>query len=232
MCCERTAIFEQEGGRLLSFFQLATESGVRVFDTCVAIPTHPARGTVDDPRTLLGRAAASVKAQSMQPRGLVIVMDEVRGGAGRTRQLALEEALQTGSMFVSFLDSDDTWYPHHLETHHRLLCGESGAEDLGDVAYSWFDGNGVFPEHRGRAWNPAEPHHTTMTITVRAALAEQVGFAADHPEGWILAQEDWRFILGLNELGARFVGTGETTWTYSVHGRNTSGMATQGDAML
>ncbi len=126
-----------------------------------------------------------------------------------------------------FIDSDDTWYPHHLETHWRLLQ-ESGA----DVAYSWFDGNLPFPEstHRGRVWDPAAPHHTTMTITVRTELAKRVGFALDHPEGWILAQEDWRLIVGLNEIGAKFIGTAETTWTYRVHGGNTSGMAGRGDA--
>lgn len=200
-------------------------AGVGWVPVTVAIPTHPARGDAFDGRGLLGRAIASVFRQTVQPVGGISLATDVDGeGAGVTRQRALE-AVETE--FVSFLDSDDTWYPHHLETHMRLLT-ESNA----DVAYSWFDGNLVFPEHRGRAWDPAQAHHTTMTITVRTELAKRVGFAADHPEGWTVPQEDWRFILGLNDLGAKFVGTGEITWTYRVTGLNTSGSPYNGDGPL
>ena len=184
------------------------------------IPTHPARGDAFDGHSLLGQAIASVFRQTAQAEGGISLATDLDGdGAGRTRQRALD-AVETE--WVSFLDSDDTWYPHHLATHMRLL-EESGA----DVCYSWFDGNqlpGWEITHRGRVWNSAEPHHTTMTLTVRTELAKRVGFATDHPEGWTLAQEDWRFVLGLNELGAKFIGTGETTWTYRIHGGNTSGL--------
>jgi hypothetical protein len=226
---------------------------VDVFDTCVVVPTHPARGAVGDPTSLLGRAIASVNAGIVKPRAIVIAVDMDRSGAAKTRQHALDLALGVGvdpddhipTKFVSFLDSDDTWYTGkeddgvhfgHLATHRRLLCGESGTEDLGDVAYSYFDGNGIAQEwektHRGKAWDPQNPHHITMTITVRSSFARQCSFIGpDLDPDW--TGEDWRFILALNELGARFVGTGEITWTYQVdHGGNTSGSPLRGDAAL
>jgi hypothetical protein len=212
------------------------DGGPQIFDTCVVIPTHPARGAPNDPGSLLNRALVSVYAQTMPPRRVALAVDLDRCGAAKTRQAALDEALTNGTEFVSFLDSDDTWYPNHLATHRRLLCGESGTEDLGDVAYSYFDGNGIAqewePTHRGKAWDPQGPHHITMTITVRSSFARRASFLGpDLHEDW--TGEDWRFILALNELGARFVGTGDITWTYQVdHGGNTSGSPLRGDAAL
>lgn len=190
----------------------------------VAIPTHPARGAALDPGTLLGRAWASVQAQTLQPAGGVsIACDMSHLGAARTRQAALDGV---DTEFVSFLDSDDWWYPNHLETHWRLLQ-ESGA----DVAYSWFGGNRPFPEstHRGNTFNPDAPRHITMTLTVRTSLAKAAGFGGK-PLHLDWAGEDWIFTLRLCELGAKFVGTGEETWHYAVHGGNTSGLPNRGDA--
>lgn len=199
------------------------EDGRPVVPVTVAIPTHPARGYADNADTLFGRAVASVMAQTVRPVGLSLACDLNGDGAAKTRQRALDEV---DTEFVSFLDSDDYWYPHHLETHWRLLQ-ESGA----DVAYSWWSGNRPFPEstHRGIPFDPAHPHHITMTLTVRTALAKAAGFG-DKPLHLDWAGEDWIFILRLCELGARFVGTGEETWHYAVHGGNTSGLPNRGDA--
>lgn len=191
----------------------------------VIIPTHPARGNVADPGTLLGRAVASVYAQTLQPQGGVSMACDLDGrGAGPTRQLALDGA-SDDIEFVSFLDSDDYWYPHHLKTHWRRLQ-ESGA----DVAYSWWGGNRPFPEetHRGIAFDPKHPHHITMNITVRTSLAKAAGFVGG-PLDPAWAGEDWLFILRLCELGARFAGTDEETWHYAIHGGNTSGHPWRGD---
>lgn len=202
----------------------------------VVLPTHPARGHVSDPGTLLGRAVASVRAQTLHPAGGISIACDLDGqGAAVTRQRALDEALEAvenlDEWWVSFIDSDDTWYPHHLETHWRLLR-ESGA----DVAHSWFNGNQPFgPEgeitHRGRQVDPKAPHHITMTLTVRASLAKAAGFL--QPEGWMhpeWAGEDWQFYLRLCEMGAKFIGTPDVTWTYFVHHGNTSGLPNRGDA--
>lgn len=192
----------------------------------VCVPTHPARGAADDPSTLLGRAVASVHAQTVEPAGGLSIACDLNGdGAGRTRERALDEV---GTAFVSFLDSDDYLYPNHLETHWRLL-----AEHDADVAYSWFGGNRPFPEstHRGLVFDNAHPHHITMTITVRTELAKAVGFVREplHAD-W--TGEDWGMITGLAALGAKFVGTAEETWWYDVHGANTSGSPTRGDGPL
>jgi glycosyltransferase involved in cell wall biosynthesis len=186
-------------------------------DVTVAIPTIP-------PRTgnggLLKHAVYSVRQQTRLPAGgISCALDVDKAGAAVTRQRALD-AVRT--KWVAFLDDDDFFYPHHLETLHTLVS-DHGA----DYGFSWFDGNNPFPGHRGRQMNPDEPHHTTMTVFVRTELAKAVGFATDHPEGWTLPQEDWRFTLGCIEAGAKFVGTDEVTWHYRAHGKNTSGLPTR-----
>lgn len=201
----------------------------------VCLPTHPARGAADDPATLLGRAVASVRAQTLQPAGGIAIACDLDGdGAAVTRQRALDEI---GTAFVSFLDSDDWLYPNHLETHWRLLTNDgngypdtTSADGYADVAYSWWGGNRPFREetHRGLVFDPAHPHHITMTLTVRTDLARAAGFG-NRPLDPEWAGEDWIFILRLCELGAKFVGTAEETWFYDAHGANTSGHPHRGD---
>jgi hypothetical protein len=193
--------------------------------------------------SMFAHAFASVARQTVKPAGGINVAIDGDGGtptrgAGPTRQAALNQALDNlerlellpNRSFVSFIDDDDLWYPHHLETHHRMLTEGGG----GDVAYSWFDGNDPFPKHRGRVFDSKEPHHTTMNITVRADLAREAGKMLHQPDGPMHQEwsgEDWQMILKLVELGARFVGTGEITFHYRVHYGNTSGLPTKGDAV-
>jgi hypothetical protein len=198
-----------------------------------AVPTHPARGAAEEPGSLLGRALRSIYAQTVVPGGgISVAMDRDGEGAAVNRQRALDAVT---TEFVSFLDSDDWLYPNHLETHWRLLT-QDGAdpEHWADVAYSWWGGNRPFPEstHRGLVFNPLTPHHITMTLTVRTELAKAAGFDGRplDPE-W--AGEDWKFILRLCELGAKFVGTGDETWYYDAsHGGNTSGHPYRGDGPM
>ena len=167
--------------------------------------------------SLYAQALHSAQNQTCPPAGgISVALDQNGEGAAKTRQLPLE-AVRTA--WVAFLDDDDLFYPHHLETLYGLVT-EHGA----DYAYSWFDGNDPFPMHRGRQMDPTDPHHTTMTVLVRTELAKQVGFA-NHPDAnadW--TGEDWNFELGCLNAGARFVGTGEITWHYRVHQSNTSGL--------
>jgi glycosyltransferase involved in cell wall biosynthesis len=182
-------------------------------------PVDPPPGFPDMPRaSLLEQAVWSVEQQTVAPVGLIqVALDVNREGAAATRQRALD---MVTAEYTAFLDDDDLWYSHHLETHWNLL-----REHDADVAYSWFDGNRPFPAstHRGKPWDPADPHHITMGITVRTALAKRVGFRAEMatPE---CGNEDWFFIKGLNDLGAKFVGTSEVTFHYRLHGTNTSGL--------
>ena len=167
---------------------------------------------------LLLEAVNSIHAQTvMLAGGISVALDVNREGAARTRQRALDSVT---TEWVAFLDDDDFWYPHHLETLLKLQR-DTGA----DVLYSWFDGNNPFPMHRGRQWNPAEPHHITMNIMVRTRIAQAAGFLLpDGPlhQDWM--GEDWMFINKCAGHGAKFAGTGEVTWHYRLHGHHTSGL--------
>lgn len=163
----------------------------------------------------LRRAVDSVLAQEHPVDAIAVAVDANRDGAAYTRQRALN---MVDTEWVAFLDSDDWWYPNHL----RVLTDLAAAQGA-DYCYSWFTGNNPFPMHRGRQMDPAQPHHTTMTVLVRTGIAQQVGFA-DHPEAtpaW--SAEDWRFTLECLKTGAVFAGTPDITWHYGVDGKNTSG---------
>lgn len=179
----------------------------------VAMPSIPPR--ISD--GLFSEAVQSVRAQTLQPAGgISVALDVDRAGAAVTRQRALD-AVRT--KWVAFLDDDDYFYPNHLQTLCELLD-----EHDADYAYSWFSGNNPFPEHRGRQMDPANPHHTTMTVMVRAELAKEASFT-NHPdanEEW--PGEDWNFTLQCLKLGGKFIGTGDVTWHYRGHIGNTSGL--------
>lgn len=170
---------------------------------------------------LLSEAVSSVQAQTVTLHGgISVALDCNHEGAARTRQRALD-AVQTE--WVAFLDDDDLWYPHHVETLLNLQH-DTGA----DFLYSWFDGNNPFPMHRGRQFNPTEPHHTTMNVMVRTRIAKEAGFLMpDGPlhQDWM--GEDWMFILRCMNISAKFAGTGEITWHYRLHGHHTSGLPTR-----
>ncbi len=192
----------------------------------VAIAAIPTRVN-----NLLLEALASVQQQTYPPvGGISVALDANKEGAARTRQRALD-AVQTE--WVAFLDDDDFWYPQHLAALVELQV-DTGA----DFLYSWFDGNNPFPMHRGRQFNKAEPHHTTMNVMVRTSVAKSAGFLmSDGPlhQDWM--GEDWMFIMrcanitdnfaGSNNGEVKFAGTGEITWHYRSHGANTSGLPTR-----
>jgi glycosyltransferase involved in cell wall biosynthesis len=195
-------------------------------DITVVIPTIPPR--VGD-EGLLMHAVHSVKRQTLTPAGgISCALDVGREGAAVTRQRALD-AVRTE--WVAFLDDDDIWYPHHLETLWQL-AKRTGAS----YVWSWFDGNNPFPMHRGRQMNVDNPHHTTMNVMVRTELARAAGFI-NHPQqndAW--PGEDWNFTLRCIDIlrarhhgdvaatNAEFAGSPDITWHYRVHRGNTSGL--------
>lgn len=203
-------------------------------DITACIPTHPGRGDVSDPGSLLARAVASVRAQTL-PARLSIAVDTDREGAARTRQRALD-AVETP--WTAFLDSDDEFMPEHLERLARH-AEETGA----DYVYSWYwikdpQGNILYydpvfpPGHYLDPWDPAAPRQTTITVLVRTALAKAVGFVPPTPGETVAGQvagEDWNFTLGCNRLG-RIAHLVDHTWYWHHHGANTSGLPGQGDA--
>lgn len=186
----------------------------------VCIAAHPAR--FQGPR-LLGRALASVVAQTLAPAAVHVVNDLDRHGAGWTRRTLLD-AVDTE--WIAWLDSDDEWMPEHLEKLHRV------AVDTDSVyVFSWMHGADPLG-HFGLPFNPCTPHHTTMNVLVRTDIAREVGFP-DNATGRF-ANEDWAFITGVAKLacerGLKMTHLAERTWTYHMHGGNTCGQPGQGDA--
>lgn len=183
----------------------------------VAIPTIPPRSA------LLGRALASVYAQTRTPRHLSVACDTHGDGAAATRNRAWR-ALDTD--WVAFLDDDDELYPQHLERLVATACDRDA-----DFVYPWFEvvgGVDPFPQHFGQPWNPAAPVQTTITGLWRRTALEAVGGfpePADEvdPLGNRLG-EDMLAVLALNRAGGRIVHLPERTWRWHHHASNTSGL--------
>lgn len=185
-------------------------------DVTVVIPTIPPR-YVD----LLPRALMSVFAQEYQPTAIAVATDVQHDGAWITRQRALDMARTT---WVAFLDDDDEFEPQHLR---RLL--EEAARTDADYVFSYFTpiGMGDPLQLFGREFNPDDPHHTTMIVMVKTELAQDVGFTAPDTSD-IVSGEDWRFILGCVNKGAKIVHLPERTWRWHFHPYATSGPNTSG----
>lgn len=182
----------------------------------VAVPAHPARIQ----SRLLQRALQSVLYQTYPAAGVSLAMDLTRAGAPATRQRALDGVT---TPLVAFLDSDDYFDPDHLESLYGCMQ-DTGA----DYVFSYWHGPD-FLGHFGKEFDPADPVETTITILVRTELAKQVGFQAI-PDRLENTGEDRRMTLGCIELGAKIVHLPKRTWTYGMHGQNSSGLPTKGDA--
>lgn len=172
----------------------------------VAVPAIPPRSN------LLQRAVGSVMAQTYPVSQVSISVDHERFGAARNRQRALD-GINTD--WVAFLDDDDAFMPQHVE---KLIA--FARDTQADYVFSWFEVvNGVdpFPQHFGKKYNVAEPHHTTITVLVRTALARAIGFR-DAGGG-----EDWNFTLRCIEAGAKIEHLPERTWYWHHDSHNTSG---------
>lgn len=188
---------------------------------CIA--AHPARFT----NGLLGRAFASVARQTLQPEAIVIANDKQRKTASWTRQACLD-MVQTE--WMAWLDSDDEWYPQHLERLHAVAVETDSV-----FVFSWFNASHDPLGHFGLPFDPAHPHHTTITFLVRTELAKEVGFFREsNSEEGRDNNEDWYHILGLSALadarGLKMTHLAERTWHWHQGAQNTGGTAKRGDA--
>jgi glycosyltransferase involved in cell wall biosynthesis len=185
----------------------------------ICIPTIPGRAA------MLHQAVDSVLAQTVECVP-IIVQDRHRLGAWATRNEALEIALCGQFGWVGFLDDDDYLLPHHVE--HLLAVAR---EHQAQVVWSWFQvegGSDPFPQHRGRQYDPADPHIFPITYLARreplsvAVLAG--GFRADEGHGtW--ETQDWPVVDSLwRSTDGAFYGSDEVTWVWRHHAANTSGM--------
>lgn len=187
-------------------------------DVSAVIAALPSRNA------LLGEALKSVYDQTERVRETCISTDTQRLGAARNRDAALRLASST---WVAMLDDDDTWLPQHVKA--LLDCAE---ETGADYVFSYFvRAEGGDPlGHFGKVFNPAEPHHTTVTTLVRRELAQDVGFFDHADASGVWSGEDWRFTLECVARGAKIVHHPEETWVWRRHSGNTSGLWGRGDA--
>jgi hypothetical protein len=192
---------------------------------CIA--AHPGRFS----NGKLNRALQSVTAQTRQPDAVIVSNDRGGRSAAWNRQQILD---QVTTEWMAWLDSDDEWLPRHLEALLEV------AEHTGAAfVFPWFEPVGS-PDplgHFGLPFNPATPHHTTITFLVRTELAKRVGFS----DAYLTATperrhggEDWLHIVGMCAIAVEehlpMVHLPERTWLWHIDGGNTSGVAGQGDA--
>lgn len=172
-------------------------------------------------------ALRSVMQQTHPVSAISVAVDTTKQGAWHTRGRALVGAI---TEWVAFIDDDDVWYPQHLAK--LLACAEATSADY---VFSWFDlgagctrasnGDDLLGDF-GRPFDPKNPHHTTMNVLVKTELAQQVGFTPppDDESNLRVANEDWRFMLGCVEAGAKIVHLPERTWRYNCYPGSTSGL--------
>jgi glycosyltransferase involved in cell wall biosynthesis len=166
-------------------------------------------------------ALVSVTAQSRPVDAIHVAVDTEHDGAAVTRTRALAGVT---AEWAAFLDSDDRWYPHHVEA---LL--ETARDTNADVVYPWFDlpvGTDPFPQYEGREFDAetirSHQNYIPITVLARTSLLHHVG-GFEHRGDPGNPCEDWgMWIKCLNE-GAKFVHHYARTWEWRWHGGNTSG---------
>jgi glycosyltransferase involved in cell wall biosynthesis len=202
-------------------------------DITVCIATIPPRGK------LLRRALASVATQTLQPAAIVVEYDHEHTGAAATKNRAATKATTT---WLAFLDDDDQFLPHHLET---LRHPPFGCLDV-DVVYSipecpqlpgGRDPNGRY----GVPFDPDELRRRSYiqtTSLIRRELFDKVGgFQLPDrtmPDGTPCPYDDWGLWLALLDEEARFLHVPDVTFVWNHWGRgekdrpgNTSGDPTR-----
>lgn len=187
--------------------------GPRVLDPgiTVVIPSIPPR------RALLERAVKSAINQLHPAAAINVAVDTEKKGAWHTRNRALHSV---GTEWTAFLDDDDEFLPEHLHVLWNHVVSFQA-----DMAYSWFTvvgGGDPFPAWFADApWDKENPRHTTIVMLVRTELAQQIAFTAP-TVGDPYGNEDWRFILELNQRG-KIVHAPQRTWLWHHGTGNTSG---------
>lgn len=172
------------------------------------IPHIPPRADV------LPAAVASVVAQTHPVDAISVAVDVGRVGSAATRSRALDAVT---TEWVAFLDDDDVWFPHHIES---LLA--RAAETGADVVYPYCV---VVNEAGQKVWDPfGQPFdpvllyqrpYITSVCMVRTGLAKLAGFREPHDE--------WGFYQRLHTNGAIFAHLPEITWQWNHNSRNTNG---------
>lgn len=187
----------------------------------VVIPVH-------NRAAALALAIASVRAQSFQDFEIVVVDDgskddprtaietfndprirfirQANAGGGAARNTGIDQAQ---GLFVAFLDSDDVFLPHHLESMHALLKDSDGLVGYARVRVDRGAEAQVFLKP-SRALRPGEPMANyllcdrgftpTITMVVPRHVAAEIRF-----DEHLRVAEDSDFAIRLSLAGYRFV---------------------------
>lgn len=157
---------------------------------------------------MLAKAERSVERQSYGP--IVHLIDSTPGHPGSIRNQLIGRARDLGANWVAFLDDDDWFLAHHIET---LIAAAS--ESDADVVYPQWR----FPSGRvgwAKPWDGTEMIATTthfenwipVTVLARTDAILAVG---GFPEA---VAEDWELWKKLALAGAKFTFVDEVTWIY------------------
>jgi hypothetical protein len=173
------------------------------------IPVHLPR--LNSP--VMDRALTSVRNQTRPVDAISIAVDMTHAGAAATRNEALAGVT---TEYTAFLDSDDTWRPHHIEA---LLTAAQKTE--ADLVYPEFNivpvGQNPWPEREGQ---PFDEHYLReinnyipVTILVRTELIHKSGgfIPKGPPENPCDDHGAW---ISLLDHGAKFVHVNQRTWNW------------------
>jgi glycosyltransferase involved in cell wall biosynthesis len=182
----------------------------------VCIPSIPKRSNL-----LTSRVLPSVFSQTYSVSEICISLDFKKEGAWENRNNAIKMA---NSEWIAFLDDDDEFQPHHVET---LLA--AAHENQSDVTWGWFDvigGSDPFPMHRGRQWDINDPHIFPITCIVRRSLIldSKAVFMPEKSNIGAWGIQDFPFWKSIYDAGGKFFGIPDITWNWHHHGANTSGL--------
>lgn len=175
----------------------------------VVIPTIPTRAA------LLEIALDSVKAQTIPPDAVHVVVDTDGAGPAATRNHGLDFV---DTDWVAFLDDDDVLKPNHLRALARYAY-LSGA----DVVYPYFDvvGGVDLIDCFAVPFDPIllrRRNYIPVTVLARTQLVRMVGGFEDHPDESGKPCEDWGLWLKLLDHGARFSHLPQRTWVWHLRG--------------
>ena len=174
----------------------------------------------------LGRAIESVRAQTFQDFEIVVVDDgstddpksvietfadprirffrQSNAGGGAARNRGIDEAK---GVFTAFLDSDDVFLPHHLDSMHALLEGTTQVVGYARVRVDRGDGRiflkpprGKEPEEEMASYLLCDRGFTpTITMVLPREAAARIRF---HEK--LRAAEDTDFAIRLTQAGYSF----------------------------
>lgn len=184
----------------------------------VVIPTIPPR------EQELQRAFKSVRNQTLQPERIIVQCDQDGEGAAITRNKGLA---QVETEYVAFLDDDDEFLPHHLQSLYD--CAQRTGADLVYSAYQGIN-EGLFKKYLFKPFTDEyrqvilrEKNFIPVTVLAKTEAIRSVGGFTRHPLAReTMPLEDHGCWIKMLEAGYQFSHCHEVTWKWN-RSRHTSG---------